>query len=93
MLQSTRRETLETLAIGINIKRMDFTQILAEYKGAVGKQKKKGPTWWKEEKWNKATTSTKGGKATGTRSYRAVEKSFCKIDHILSLSGKWEACF
>ena len=72
---------------------MDFTQILAEYKGAVGKQKKKGITWWKEEKWNSKCRTIKSAGSTTHRSYRQVEKSFCRIDHILSLSGKWEACF
>ena len=38
---------------------MDFTQILAEYKGATGKKPKKGVTWWKEEKWNKKPTNIK----------------------------------
>lgn len=66
---------------------------MAEYKGATGKQKKKGVTWWKDEQWNKSTASIKNGNQTTHRSYRQVEKSFCKIDHILSISGKWEACF
>ena len=72
---------------------MDFTQILAEYKGAVGKQKKKGPTWWREEGWNKDVPVIKKASQGTHRAFRTVEKQFCKIDHILSISGKWEACF
>ena len=59
---------------------MDFTQILAEYRGGCGKKPKKGPTWWKDENWNKKVPSLKKDLATTNRAYRAVEKSFCKID-------------
>lgn len=71
---------------------MDFSQILAEYKGATSKQKKKTSTWWKDEQWNK-NAKLKQKQTSPIQLNRDIEKQFTKVDHILSISAKWESAF